>query len=439
MIRSSVSILAFLAGCITITKQAESSPQATQFFGSTQYEFTATSCTRCVQEEMMQIILPNEKVGLLVDDSSEFDDYSAALTGFGVTSSELANLVEYDVDHTDIWLRDYLVTVDYRVTGTSKQISNAEHSYGYSGPTPFPLAGKAIVDFDFDGWGFEPFIDAELGVLGYYDTDDAIASGLASALHVPTITSPLIAEGGAMTSNGAGTIMYSYKALHERQPSWTQQQIETELERVTGARKLLTPPYMHLADGQPVVDPPITEADGTVVQVFGVNHIDEVAAFADAHTIVAEYLDQSYVHTGNAAEQTLHDQLDANYNYWVAATDQDGHPFTVIKLPDPGLIPVHVTADDAVWQYLGLVGPPVGYDPAGGDEFQAGTYVNYVVSNSVVIVSKFDDGTDPSLAARDAAAVSALEGAYPGRQVVQIDARDVEVNGGGMHCITQGL
>ena len=47
-----------------------------------------------------------------------------------------------------------------------------------------------------------------------------------------------------------------------------------------------------------------------------------------------------------------------------------------------------------------------------------------------VILCSFDDPNDD-------VAASILEGAYPGREIVLHDARDIFACGGGIHCITQ--
>ena len=50
--------------------------------------------------------------------------------------------------------------------------------------------------------------------------------------------------------------------------------------------------------------------------------------------------------------------------------------------------------------------------------------------NGAVIACAFDDP-------HDADAVAILREAYPGREVVTVDARPLFARGGGIHCITQ--
>ena len=58
------------------------------------------------------------------------------------------------------------------------------------------------------------------------------------------------------------------------------------------------------------------------------------------------------------------------------------------------------------------------------------SYINHYVCNGAVILCAFDDPNDEVVAA-------ILADAYPGREIVLHDARDIFACGGGIHCITQ--
>lgn len=60
------------------------------------------------------------------------------------------------------------------------------------------------------------------------------------------------------------------------------------------------------------------------------------------------------------------------------------------------------------------------------------SYINHLVTNGGVIACSFDDPNDQQ-------AAGILAAAYPGRQVVGVDARELFARGGGIHCITQQL
>ena len=60
------------------------------------------------------------------------------------------------------------------------------------------------------------------------------------------------------------------------------------------------------------------------------------------------------------------------------------------------------------------------------------SYVNFDISNGVVLVPQFNDPMD-------AVAVSILQDCFPTRTVVPIAAREILIGGGNIHCITQQI
>jgi hypothetical protein len=68
----------------------------------------------------------------------------------------------------------------------------------------------------------------------------------------------------------------------------------------------------------------------------------------------------------------------------------------------------------------------------------ATSYVNYVPTNGLVIVSKFwRPGRPLEMRRRDEEARAVLAALFPGREVVQVYSENVNRGGGGMNCITQ--
>ena len=68
----------------------------------------------------------------------------------------------------------------------------------------------------------------------------------------------------------------------------------------------------------------------------------------------------------------------------------------------------------------------------------ASSYVNYVPTNDLVIVSKFwKPGRSREIKARDDEAVAVLKRLFPGREIVQAYSENVNRGGGGFNCITQ--
>jgi agmatine deiminase len=85
--------------------------------------------------------------------------------------------------------------------------------------------------------------------------------------------------------------------------------------------------------------------------------------------------------------------------------DVTGRPWEIIEVPAPRMV-----RDNLEW---------VDY-----------SYINHLVVNGGVIGCEFDDPHDQQ-------AKEILEAAYPGREVVMVQALDIFAGGGGIHCITQ--
>lgn len=420
-------IIIVFVGCVSIVKPAERDPQGTVFLGTPTYDPTVDNPIEDVQKPMIAALLPHVKVGLVAQDDTEGDEWKSKLSDFGVTSSDLANLVIYPIEHTDVWFRDmggiFVIATD-TVSGSSQ---------GYSAH-----AGDkslAIIDPVFNGWGYGPVQDQASRDL--YAIDDEVASKLGVQAGIPVISSPLVFEGGAVSSNGAGTILYSKLALTQRNPTWSVSAIEAELKRVYGAKKAIGVAYFHPHDGMAFLDGTYVIGGTTYYPSFGVRHEDEIAVFSDAHTILVPQLAQSDV--TNVFEQKIHDVTAAVWSSLASQTDQDGHPFTLVAMPDAGLVSRHVTEDDVIWQIL--ADTVTGFPGAGlpeGDVIVPTSYLNFVVSNGTILVPKFARSDRPArLQITDAKAVSVLQSVFPGRTVTQIDVDNLDVDGGGMHCITQ--
>ena len=65
-----------------------------------------------------------------------------------------------------------------------------------------------------------------------------------------------------------------------------------------------------------------------------------------------------------------------------------------------------------------------------GEDIYCRSYVNFYLANGAVIAPAYG-------IAEDAVAADTLRRAYPDRQVVCLDLRDLFRGGGGIHCITQ--
>ena len=211
-----------------------------------------------------------------------------------------------------------------------------------------------------------------------WEKDALVAERVCAAAGVERIDSPMINEGGGIHVNGAGTVMVTRTVqLGEgRNSDWTQAQVEAELLRTIGADHVIW------------LERGLTRD----YDEFGTRgHVDIVATFCDEVTVLYH-------------DQRNPEHPDFEVSAQVRAT-LEGHDLTLIPVPAPDTL-----SDDEGW---------VDY-----------SYINHLVVNDGVILCAFDDPGDER-------AAEIMRAAYPGREVVLVDARPIFARGGGIHCITQ--
>ena len=299
-------------------------------------------------------ISEHEPVTVLVDPTGERgrDEARRRLSG-------AVDLVDARLD--DAWYRDIGPT--FVVGAGGDTAGGNQHRLG-------------AVNWVFNGWGQQEWATWE---------HDALASGVATERSGATrIDSAMVNEGGGIHTDGLGTFLVTETVQLDpgRNPGWTRADVEAELGRAVGARKVIWLPRGLTRD---------SERFGTR------GHVDIIATFTEpGRLLVHDQRDDS--HPDFAVSAEVVDLLSRE-------TDADGRPLEVVRLPAPKTL-----VDDEGW---------VDY-----------RYVNHFAINGAVVACSFDDPVDAE--ARDV-----IADAYPGRSVVTVDARALFARGGGVHCITQ--
>jgi agmatine deiminase len=232
------------------------------------------------------------------------------------------------------------------------------------------------VTWVFNGWGGQEWAS--------WEHDSMLAPAVADWAGAERVDSSLVNEGGGIHVDGLGTVLVTETVQRDpgRNPGLSRAQIENELARTIGATTVIWLPRGLTRDSD----------------TFGTRgHVDIVATICEPGRLL------------------LHDQRDAGHPdhavmsdvraVLAQATDARGDQFEIIDLPAPA----RLKDDEGFVDY---------------------SYVNHVLVNGAVIACSFDDP-------HDANAAAILRDAYPGRQVVSVDARPLFARGGGIHCITQ--
>lgn len=305
---------------------------------------------------------------------------------------------------------------------------------------------KAVVDFGWNTYGLENWL------LNLHDHNrkkvdsllkkyPAVKRGRVDSLmgvaeNIPVRKSDICIEGGAVEVNGKGTLILNEPLTLSRNAGKTKHEIESGFKEALGVTNIIWLKH-GLAE-----DPHIWQRiAGDYVGIGTGGHTDEFVRFADARTILLAWVDES--------EKDLHplnklnyERMKENFDILSRSSDENGKPFTIIKVPLPDLIlqSVLVTNPDSWDESLNIpesVFPETGGFRA-GDTVQrvaAASYLNFFVSNGVVLLPSYlQTGTSRSKEAKVKQIFSAV---FPGRKLIFLDAMALNWEGGGIHCGTQ--
>jgi agmatine deiminase len=253
----------------------------------------------------------------------------------------------------------------------------------------------SVVDFGFNNYSRD-------GSQYYINTEGQVDKLAAQQLNLPVIHANLISEGGAIESNGRGSMMVTASVALKRNPGLTKQQIEKEYQRVLGVSKVIW-----LKKG-------LAEDDSITS-----GHINELARFANPGTILlARILPSDRYASRDAQESYL--RLEENYRILQGSTDQDGNSFRIIRIPMPPTL-----YGEAVKQ---------------GETPPVRSYLNYALTNGALLLQVYwKPGRSMVLKNTEDQVKGIFKQVFPGRKIIGIDAENVNLWGGGIHCITQHM
>ncbi len=332
----------------TLTLPAEWAPQRAIWFTWPQNADTWTPVwpeAKQVYETVIRHALRFQNVNLLVSTPELKSELEKRFAPF---REEFSHTLDVLVCKTnDSWIRDY----------GGQTVCQVDESGAVK-----PM----VVSFGFNSWG---------GKYPPWDADNAVPAFMAAHRGYPRIDTPLILEGGSIDVNGEGLLLTTESCLlnPNRNPSNTRAEIETALRQSLGVREIL---WLESGiDGD--------DTDG---------HIDDLARFTDARTIVCAVESDPNDENFAALRRNA-----ARLHEYAARFDLD-----IIEVPMPGR---QIRA--------GLRTPA--------------TYMNFLILNGAVLLPVFEDP-------RDAETVHLFEKLFPGREIVPVDCRALVYGQGAIHC-----
>jgi agmatine deiminase len=295
---------------------------------------------------------------------------------------------------------------------------------------------KKVVDFQFNYWGY---MNSTSNISKYYERADRY---VAEEMGLETIKTSLVSEGGDREFNSKGTLIVTESVELQRNPGLSKKEIEREFRRVFGVEKVIWLKKGLLNDEQLDFGPtwgPEGKKDAYVSGGTG-GHIDEYCRFVGPHAILlAEATEEEAKRDPIAREDRV--RMEENFKILSAATDQDGNPFEIVRIPIPETEYITITPEDPVYRVLAETdfqnshvfpyGQPVKLIPAS-------SYCNFLITNGIVLVPKYwEPGKPESIRIKDEQAMKIIQSLFPERKVVAIPVLPLNLDGGGIHCCTQ--
>ncbi|CAH0525336.1 agmatine deiminase [Vibrio hippocampi] len=248
------------------------------------------------------------------------------------------------------------------------------------------------ISWQFNAWG--GLVD---GLYFPWDLDNAVANKMLNLTRDDVYHAPFVLEGGAIHTDGDGTLYTTEECLlhPSRNPDLSKADIEQQLKQFLGIDKVIWLPRGLYND----------ETNGHVDNIMHVVKPGEVAL-----TYCDDPSDPQY-EISRQAMDTLSTQRDAK-----------GRSIKVHKLPMPG--PLYMNEEEAA----GII-QSQGMEREAGERLAA-SYANFLISNGQVIYPLLDEKSDQQ-------AKAVLEKAFPDHVVTGVQAREILLGGGNIHCITQ--
>lgn len=306
-----------------------------------------------VYAEIVRTLHRYETVEILCSNEDVRDDAQRVLGAHGVAM----NRVRLHLVPTDrVWTRD-------------------------SGPTAVRHEDGRI---EWVGWAFNAWAKYD-----NYARDACVADRIADLSGLPLrhavrpdTEAPLVLEGGGIETNGDGLLLVTEEwllsSLQVRNPGLDRAGYEHAFARYLGIDRTI---WL----GQSCV------GDDTH------GHIDDVARFTDANTVVLAY-------EPDPADAN-HEPSADNLRRLELAAKSVPNGLRIVKLPFPRSVMMD------------------------GERLPA-SYANFYIANDVVLVPTFNDR-------RDRDALATLAGLFPTREVIGIHAVDLVWGLGTLHCLTQ--
>ncbi|MFB9053680.1 agmatine/peptidylarginine deiminase [Formosa undariae] len=250
-----------------------------------------------------------------------------------------------------------------------------------SGPIIVKKGGERIaMNFNFNGWAKYPNHKLDRGVPKV--VSDVLNASLTQVMYHGK---PVVLEGGAIDSNGKGTLLTSeecllHPSIQVRNENFTKADYEAVFKEYLGVTNVIW-----LGDG--------------IVGDDTHGHIDDLCRFINEDTIITV--------VESNTEDSNYKALQDNLKRLQASKLETGNTPNIVTLPMP---------------------KPLFFD---GLQIPA-SYANFLILNKMVLVPTFNDS-------KDRVALNIIADCFPDREVIGMSAIDLIWGFGTLHCLSQQI
>ena len=250
------------------------------------------------------------------------------------------------------------------------------------------------VDWKFNAYG--GLVDGSYFPWG---ADDRIAHEICEYERIDSYrTSEFVLEGGSIHTDGEGTIYTTEECLLSkgRNPHMTKEEIENILKEYLGADKVIWLKrgiYNDVTNG----------------------HVDNMLCVIEPSVVMLAWTDDQ--------NDPQYDICLENLKILEETTDAKERKLKVIRMPLPK--PTFITEEES----NGVDIVEMSLPRMKGDRLSA-SYVNFYIANGGIVFPLFNDPNDK-------VAKEILAKAFPDREIIGVESREILLGGGNIHCIVQ--
>jgi len=263
-----------------------------------------------------------------------------------------------------------------------------------------------------------------------------VDSLMAIAEKAQILKSNVVIEGGAIEVNGKGTLILCEAVALQRNPGKAKPELEEGFKKALGVTNIIWMKKGLIDDAH------IQQIHFKKYVTMGTGgHTDEFVRFADANTILLAWVEESEIND-HPFNKINFERMSENLRILEQATDQDGKPFKVVKIPLPDPIErkiiVKEKLDSTDWinvtprYFIQKDAPKVGDTLI---NVAASSYLNYLVSNGVIILPTYTK--QGSSTEKEKQVGDIMKTVFSNRKQIWVECMPQNWEGGGIHCSTQ--